>query len=695
MKKKSFVRKGLFLFLTLLLSFSARAQVVFSEWIATTGTPGWDIVNDMTIDASKNIYITGSYTDTTGKSKSPELNTHTVRIMYLAKFDTAGKMIWIKNIGSGVSGYGGLIARGQDNQIILAGGDAMPGSKSGSKSGLQGFFLSSLDTAGRVKWSNHFSGTKFDFLTSMVADTLGDEILVSGYFHDTLHVENSILRSAGKTDGVLLRFDFKGKLINSRIIGGMGEDCITASTIDYLGNCLVAGSFQRRIRCGENTALEVMQPQEHGLFLAKYNHTGDFLSAIHFASGKKVRIHSVTSFRDQIFIAGSFSGIMTIGNQVFHSLGGDDVFLVCFDKGMKVVWTKQIGGEKKDRPSRMFISQGQIILSGSFSASMTIDQQRFQPTGMGSDLFILALDFSGKLYWMRSAGGEANDYPASMVSGNDNEIYLTGSFRKNFDLNGLKLQSVGEEDVFIVRLENCKRLAPKLKTPVYRCEGKQVHLDAGAGFVSYDWSNGLGHEQKFTVEQEGIYPVELISANGCVNFDTVIVFDVQSPVAELGNDTTIADTSCIILNAGNSNSQYLWNNGATTAVNVIRGIDLDVGDNLITVLVTNGKGCSSDDNMIITIKRTIPEQFSELISGSCTLFPNPTQDIISVSFNLSFESLELILRDPMGKDLMTRHYPGYLKNSLVVLNLGSFPGGLYTLHIKTEQGATIKKIVLQ
>jgi hypothetical protein len=33
-------------------------------------------------------------------------------------------------------------------------------------------------------------------------------------------------------------------------------------------------------------------------------------------------------------------------------------------------------------------------------------------------------------------------------------IYLAGSFRQKFNLNGKTLQAVGEEDVFIGRLEN-------------------------------------------------------------------------------------------------------------------------------------------------------------------------------------------------------------------------------------------------
>jgi hypothetical protein len=695
MSKKTMIRIGVIQIMALFVHLSCVSQVVFSEWIAGKGTKGWDIVNDMTCDRNGNIYITGSFTDTLAKYRSESTAVKTGRSMYLAKFDTNGKIIWSKNIRPGGSGFGSLIARGKNDELILVGGEEISGVTTGRKSGRSGFFISSLDTNGTTHWTQNFTGSKPDYLTALVVDTLRAEIMVTGYFHDTLHIGEKTLVTSGMSDGVFLLFDLSGNLKSVKVIGGKGEDKLNGMANNSLGNRYLAGTFQRKIQFEKNTVLELNNRQELGLFVARYNDKGDFTAAKHLATGKKIRVHSISSINECIIIAGSFSDQITIGNKTLSSLGSDDVILVCIDKEMQIKWHKQIGGTRKDRPSKIINLGKEIILSGSFSSSIIIDHKTLTASGTGSNVFVIAYDISGNLRWMRSTGGEAEDYPTCMVTAGKDYIYLAGSFRQKFGMNGKSLESVGEEDVFIGRMENCHSLAPTFKQPECFCEGTQLQLDAGEEFISYDWANGLGRERMFDVNQAGKYPLELVAANGCIIYDTVKVVESPQPNVNLGNDTTIADSSRITLHAGGKFAHYLWNNGTTKSENLINGVELKEGPNQVKVSVTSDKGCVGSGAMVINMIRTMPDRESEIVSGSCVIFPNPTSDLVTAYFTMSFKSVTIIIHDMTGKELLTQTVSGYIKNTPFELNLGALPKGLYPLYIKTDLGTATRKIVLQ
>lgn len=695
MKRYFALKSGLVLTLALLLRTSAYTQIVFSDWVVGAGTKGWDIVNAIACDTSGNIYITGSNTDTVSKSRTVKIATHTRKCMFVAKYDTSGKLLWKKNILKSGFGYGSLISVVNPAQIILAGGVGIENKDNISGTEKFSFFVSSLNQAGKTIWTQTFTGTRNDFLTSMIVDTLSNEILICGYFHDTLSINGKILITKGNSDGFLLRFDMKGGMKSAQAMGGNGADNLQCIAVNDKGDRYAVGTYQRKIQLSKKISLELSSPRQVGLYIEKFNHVGDLVKAQQLVVGKKLRVNAMVCKGTLCFLAGSFSDDITVNNKIVHSQGSDDVFIICIDSSLQVKWYKQIGGDRKDRTAGMINTGEEIILTGSFCKEMKADQKTLTSSGKGSDLFLLSIDTAGTLKWIRNAGGDADDYPKCMVYGPGNYIYVAGSFRESFKLNGKTIQSNGEEDLFICRLENCRTLAPVFNQPEYRCDELSLKLDAGEGFISYDWANGLSRERIFNVDLGGNYPLELIAANGCMIYDTISVIDVLRPDVNLGNDTTIADTSRILLTAGNNYAHYLWNNGSIEPEILIKGVELHEGPNLEKVTVTNDKGCIGDDDILITMIRTMSDQISELVASSCVLFPNPSSGLVTVYFSISYKSLVLTINDPMGKEIITRSFSGYEKNSPMEFTLGSMPKGLYTLYIKTESGQATKKIILQ
>lgn len=129
------------------------------------------------------------------------------------------------------------------------------------------------------------------------------------------------------------------------------------------------------------------------------------------------------------------------------------------------------------------------------------------------------------------------------------------------------------------------------------CPGETILLDAGNPGSFYEWNTGaIGTDEQFlTVTQQGTYLVEVTDPAGCLAFGIVSVSDGQSPVVNLGSDTAICAGTQLLLDAGTDGTVYLWNDNST---NQTLSVD-EAG--IYTATVTNPDGCSSSDQIAVTL----------------------------------------------------------------------------------------------
>jgi len=104
----------------------------------------------------------------------------------------------------------------------------------------------------------------------------------------------------------------------------------------------------------------------------------------------------------------------------------------------------------------------------------------------------------------------------------------------------------------------------------------------------------------------------------------------QSPVISLGNDTSIRDDEIIILGPYPVEYYYLWNDTSKEPYLQIDGENLGPGDHQISVQVSN-EDCVFRDTMILTVESTIGIN-PPGSNGSIKVYPNPTEQIITVEF---------------------------------------------------------------
>ncbi|MDP5169216.1 MAG: PKD domain-containing protein [Bacteroidia bacterium] len=127
------------------------------------------------------------------------------------------------------------------------------------------------------------------------------------------------------------------------------------------------------------------------------------------------------------------------------------------------------------------------------------------------------------------------------------------------------------------------------------CNGSTVILDAGAGNpgTSYNWNIPGATTQTFYISAPGTYWVDVTTAAGCKESDTIDVNVSLAPVVNLGPDFTACEP--FTLDANNPGALFKWSTGATT-----KSITTFVPGTYF-VTVTNQFGCVASDTITVQI----------------------------------------------------------------------------------------------
>lgn len=101
------------------------------SWARTFGNYSSELVNGIAVNTLGNIYVTGSYLDSTQldpSNSAPTVLTYGGRDAYISKFDSSGNFIFGQHIGSNGTDYGRVVAVTPTGDEFWAAGYFLPGS---------------------------------------------------------------------------------------------------------------------------------------------------------------------------------------------------------------------------------------------------------------------------------------------------------------------------------------------------------------------------------------------------------------------------------------------------------------------------------------------------------------------------------------------------------------------------------------
>lgn len=165
-----------------------------------------------------------------------------------------------------------------------------------------------------------------------------------------------------------------------------------------------------------------------------------------------------------LYVTGTFSDNMTLGDHTLTSQGSYDIFIGKVHPTGEWDWVVQAGGEGNDQGR--FIAktdQSNIVVYGFFQGTATFgstqhtattDSGSTVGTGSNRDVFISLLDEEGVWQWTRTAGGSNGygDEPGGLAVDSHSNIYIAGSFVGDITLGSFSFVGEGNFDGFVAKL---------------------------------------------------------------------------------------------------------------------------------------------------------------------------------------------------------------------------------------------------
>lgn len=398
---------------------------------------------------------------------------------FIMKSDSVGNFIWAKNFGGTGTTYShGLTLDGSGNIYIIGtfsnttDFDPNGGITNLTSIGGNDAFISKLDGNGNFIWAKSMGGASNDAVKSVAIDASGNVIATGTYsgtadFDPNAGVSN--LTSAGGGDIFVLKLDAIGNFLWAKSMGGSSNDFPGCMNIDFSGNIYTTGHFEATVDFDPSASVfNLTSSGAEDIFISKLDANGNFIWAKSIGSTSTDISYGICiDVAGKIYTTGYYSGTVDFdpnaGITNLTSVGGDDVFVLKLDSNGDLIWAKSMGGSGLEYGKTLVLDNiSSIYISGLYNGTADFDPNsgtnNIVPNGI-FDVFISKLDTSGNFVWVKSFGGTDMEYATAIVLDKHHSIYTAGKFagKVDFDPNsGVKnITSSGTADAFIHKMIQC------------------------------------------------------------------------------------------------------------------------------------------------------------------------------------------------------------------------------------------------
>lgn len=152
-------------------------------------------------------------------------------------------------------------------------------------------------------------------------------------------------------------------------------------------------------------------------------HIGSFSSY-----GERAKVISDGS---NVYVIGSYGGIMYLPNDTLYSNGINDIFIIKYDAQGNEIWAKTIGGlntnfQDYENATGVFDPVNNCLyIGGNFIGTAIFGSTTFTSSNDSSDLFVSRMDLNGNFIWTKKAGSNKIDRAYIFVQP-DGNVLLAG-----------------------------------------------------------------------------------------------------------------------------------------------------------------------------------------------------------------------------------------------------------------------------
>lgn len=321
-------------------------------------------------------------------------------------------------------------------------------------------------SAQKLNWVKRQSSANNDQTNSIANDKQGNIISV-GTFDATASFGSFNLTTNGSLDIFIAKYDSMGNCLWAKKAGGSFGDEGTFAAVDNQNNIYVTGNYGQAGATFESTFVGSLGGLKNG-FLAKYRSDGTLIwvKTIGGMSSSPLPNRIAVTNNGKVYLAGAFYGNVTFNGTtplaINSSAGGrNDIFIAQYDTAGQIGWVNS-GGDRKDEAitGLTLDNAGNPIIYGSYDSLTTFNGTTKYAESFGSasgfrDLFVVKYSSMGGSLWFQSFGGGDDDEAGGICVDENDNIYTTGFFRRNFKAaNGINENNSGTANtLFLFKLQ--------------------------------------------------------------------------------------------------------------------------------------------------------------------------------------------------------------------------------------------------
>lgn len=668
----------------LISGIGAYAQSVSVQWLKNSDGASWDLVSDMVMDSSNNIYVAGNYTSTAIKDLK---TTEGHKDIFLAKYNSEGEQEWFQSIKSKDYCHINSLELDHEGQLLISGffnkelrlGEFSLNAERGNHA-----FFAVLDEDGNFKLAKHINGYFKGLPIFVKAKSEGGYWFVGSYTRDLI-IDEETFDGNYSSEIFIGSFDKKGELEDYLLLTGNGDDIVnnvvthsddqlwlTGSFVENLliGNLqLLSKGYTDAFLLGLNHDLEVIEIKQIGA------HYKDYGQAMHFDAA------------NNLIWTGCFSSeIILDAENTLESKGNHDVFLAKYNVDHDLIWTQQLGGKANDYVMSVASNKNNsIYINGSFRGAIEKEDQEIESKDFSSDVFLAKFDKEGQFKYMEALGDEHADYARQLTIDSENYIYLSGNFNKRFKAIEDTTTNADGEDFFLTQLYDCEFSKPiKLPSDTALC-GKSFEILADSGYVEYIWNKQNG-DQTYQADSTSMYYLLTKDAFKCISEDSIFIQLNDDPIVDLGSDIIAYQGDIIYLTANPGMETYEWNDKSQLSFIEIQTENLKPGKHHYSVTVSDSNFCQGSGEINIQVLKAsgLDEAADSDAELSLEVYPNPAkyQTWVQLKHVSTEEKLQVECYSLDGA-LLWHLEPDLLHSNMELeLNLQEWVPGTYILMVK-------------
>ena len=510
-----------------------------------------------------------------------------VFIPAFGQLTTDAKWGWAKNTGGQTidlvsDSLGNLCVLGNHTADVTIDGQTVSGS---------GAYVAFYDSTAKFLSLKSIasSGVKLEKLSK---DNFGN-FYACGSYTGTVKSGAYTLVSKGESDGILIKFDSKGNVLEAFSFGAEFADAVNDLVVDQKGNKYVLVRQTYKYSIGNNTFKYGNQTYVHKidnttkiLWNKSYNTSSSIVlsnsgsisrddygfiytsvSYTDYLNNRKLFLTKLDEEGNHIWSTEHGSSVSSIENvsqktdaagnlYVTYTLG-TSIALAKFNAIGRLIWQKTAGGADKNYPSKLALDKtGNCYLTGRIQQKVLFSTIEVNNPNSGlSDVFVAKYNSLGDVEWVLNAGNAGIDAGYGIALDKLNNCYITGTYASSITFGKTRL-TTGLNSSFIAKINQ----GFKDTAQIYTLPLDKLTYIAGTRI-------DVGFKTSGVFPSGSVYTVELSDPSGGFFYPTPIGTAAKSPISAVIPPLSVLSANYRVRVVCNSENIIGNDNGSDIAIN--------------------------------------------------------------------------------------------------------------------------------